>query len=421
MDKSKDLGKDTLIDKLKTISALYKNVKTIECEMDTFEPEDLYQREVLVPEFPPLLPDEGAPQQDCEFWKHRLNHTDTDALEVAEIAHRKTYSPKKPEEPKKEAFVKKEDHALTAKRLKLKHCSYITAAICVFFILGAIFGVDKRTLDTLPTILGIAALCAAATAFLRFKEKGVKKAIDDTLLEALLIHDQRHEEAMAEYSQKMKAYEADKAAYENTLQAFLENYRSWRDIYISSAEEEARIQELLEQNRQAAVHKIYEEKLLPAVAALNEANDLVAKEYLPALDVIIDLLAHGRADSLKEAINLYEELLYRERQLQLQREQELHRQREEELRRQAEERRHREDMDFRKKQEKQRKSEEEDRQRKEAEQQILRAAQEENAANMAMRDAKSRCHWCKNWKECAIRSSPPLNCPAFRPGSTRQI
>ena len=220
----------------------------------------------------------------------------------------------------------------------------------------------------------------------------------------------------------------------------MKDYQAWREIYIQSVNEEAYILDKLEADRVSAVKKIYEERYTPAVAALNETNDLITDEYLPVLNVIIDLLKSGRADDLKEAINLFEDIVYRERQLALEREKEEQRRLEEEQRRRDEERRHREDMQFRKDQERQRQREEERRQqdaeRRHREEMDQRERQERDRQNEERRRAdeerrradraeldrkqeeerntRDQCNRCAQNSHCSMAFRRP-NCASFRP------
>ena len=274
----------------------------------------------------------------------------------------------------------------------------------------------------MPTLIIITVLAAAAFLFFGYMVKQLKAEEAKKEAEALAAYNRQKEEIMAEYAKKMKVYEGECTEYEVTLKSFLEDYLAWREIFIQSVKEEAQIAEKLEADRKAAVEKIYEERYLPAEAALNECNDLVSEEYLPNLKVIIDLLKSKRADDLKEAINLYEELVYRERQLQLQREQEEQRRREEEQRRQDEERRHKEEMQFRESQERQRRYEEEQRRRDEERhhqedmKQREQQARDEKLRADKERQSQKRCVWCAHRSTCRQQYyDGAYNCTGFTP------
>lgn len=269
------------------------------------------------------------------------------------------------------------------------------------------------------------------------KIKGKQRKRND---EALAAYNQRKTALLEDYKIKMQAYEEATEAYKENLQQFLESYPQWRETLLKGVQEEIDITQKLEEDREAGRQKIFEEEYLPAETALNEANNLVTEDYLPVLDIIIDLLISGRADDLKEAINLYEDIAYRERQLELEREkeeqrrweeeqrrrdeerhhkelmefqqdQERQRQREEKRRQQDAERRHREEMDQRDRQERDRQSEERrraDEERRRAERAELDRKQKED------RDTRDQCNRCAQVGHCSMAFRRP-NCASFRP------
>lgn len=345
-----------LVEKLEKIAGLYQKTQQIRSEMEAFSPEDHYERKVNVPPFPGKFDSE----EEREIWSDQLDHTEEDAPEFVEKMHRKHYSPEAPAKPKLREFKEDSDSALQNKQSKFGCLSTAAAAIAIFFLLGALFNLGS---DALGTIIVIAVLAAGAFFAFRFLKNKAKAEEEQKLAAAKRVHDSQQADIQAEYEKKKKAYEKQCAAYEAELKDFMTAYSAWREIYIRSAEEEAEIEEKLEAERAAAVEKIYNEQYIPAVAAVNECNDLVPEEYLPVLKVLIDLIKAKRADDLKEAINLYEDILYKERQLELQRQQEEQRRYEEELRRQDEERRHQEEMAFREDQERQRRYEAEQQRR----------------------------------------------------------
>ena len=352
------LSKDELIQKLQKISELCDNVLAIKNEIDEFEPADHYPREVSVPAFPGEYQD--ADQR--EMLQNAVDHTDDNAMDQMGKAYDKIHHPKKPAEPQAPAYIGANTGKSREKQRKLRLLSNVGLAVAIFFLLGALVGTSD-TPDARPTILIIAAIGAAAFVGGRFLGNQ-EKAVEDKLeAEAKAAHNNKLAVLNEQYQKVLKDYEEKCNAYAPIRKTFLAEYAQWRELYLASVEEEEKISDQLEADRQAAVDKICDEKLAPAVKALEETNDLLSKDYLGAVDLLIDLLKGNRADNLKEAINVYEEMLYRERQLQLQREQEEQRRHEEELRRQDEERRHREEMQFREDQERQRRYEEDCRRR----------------------------------------------------------
>ena len=428
--------KNELIAKLEDISAKFDKVVAIQSEMDEFTPEDHYEREISVPQFPGEYENENY----REIWRNKLDHTLKEAVEIAERTHRSVFAPKKPEKFKEEDFKKPKNHALQEKQEKCKIRSFIGAGVGIFFFLGVFSCIQSGDSNVVPFVAAVALAGAAAFWFFRKKGNDAKMQEEQEVAEALAAHTLRQEARKAEHTEKMKAYEEACTAYEAELCKFMEDYKAWREIYLQSVAEEAQIAEKLEADRVAAVNKIHEECYVPAEAALKEANDLVSVSYLPVLGIIIDLLRSGRADGLKEAINLYEDIVYRERQLELEREKEEQRQREEEQRRRDEERRYQEDMRFRKEQERQRQREEDQRQkdaerrhkeemdqrermeqnrqyeeRRQREEDRRRADRAELDRKQAQdRDTRDQCNRCAEVGHCSMSFRRP-NCASFRP------
>lgn len=76
-----------------------------------------------------------------------------------------------------------------------------------------------------------------------------------------------------------------------------------------------------EADRQEKIAKIetaYREKI--AEIERDYPDEYIGEKYYYYLDEIIELIKSGRADTVKEAINLFEEMKYKERQLEIQRE-----------------------------------------------------------------------------------------------------
>lgn len=405
---TQNLSHSDLIHKLQIISGLYNETQRIQSKMNKFEPEDHYKRSIVVPKFP----GEYESEEHRVAWQNQLDHTFEEAIESAERVHRKVYAPKKPVQ---KSFVHLGNSDLQQKQEKSKGLSVVGAVVAIFFSLGIFSCLQSGYANVLPVVISLALAGAATFLFFRIRYTNAKKAEEKEIAEARFAHTQQQKELMAKY-------EAESAKYEKDLQKFLKDYAAWRKIYLQSLDEEAEIEEKLEAERYAVVKKIYEEQYLPAEAALNEKNDLVTEEYLPALEFLIDLLKSGRADDLKEAINLYEDILYRERQLQMQRDQEAQRQHEENLRREAEERHHKEQMQFQKEQERnaakrhQEELAQRERQAKADLEQRERFARDEQRRQNEERRNSKRCVFCAHRSTCRQQYyDGAYNCTGFTP------
>lgn len=431
MSTNEGMKKNQLITKLEEISTLYGETVLIKKKMDRFKPEDNYKREAVLPIFPGDYEDD----EERKEWETLIDHSDGDAIEQMEEEYDYHYAPREPKEPQIKDFQYSESSEYKDKQSKLGCFSYIAAGISGFFLLSIIIGTAEGAVSTIGTIAIISAL---VFALLRFKMKREQHAADEVKAEALAVYNRNKEELQAEYKEKLKQYESECISYKLRRQDFLDAYSEWREIYLQHLREEEMIEEKLEDDRRVAVQKILEEEYVPAKSKLDEINDLVTEEYLPVLDTIIELLRSNRADDLKEAINLFEDLVYRERQLKLQREKEEQRRREEAQRRADEERRYQEEKEFREKQERQRQYEEEQRQRDEERRhrEDLRAREQEERnrqyeerkrleeerrrnereARTAATNRQKRCMYCAYQTGCGLKSTEgAYNCTGFRP------
>ena len=409
------MPKNELITKLEEISTLYANTVAIQSQMDDFTPEDHYDRQVVVPQFP----GEYKSEKERNAWQELIGHDEEDAVQIMDMAYERVHCPKEPAKPN--IGKRPENTHDTANALKKKlGCLPIVAAFVAVcsLISGGLFSGEAGTIIGNLVIIGA---CAVAVLFFLKKYKSAQQADEEVTKVMIKNYDESKREAEEKYEQDMNIYQTERTAYILSKGDFLEEYTAWREIYLDHLREEAEIEEKLEADRIAGVNRIYEEQYVPAQKKLEESNDLITAEYLPVLHIIIELIKSGRADDLKEAVNLYEELIYRERQLQLQREQEEQRRYEEEQRRRDEERRYQEEKQFREDQERQRRYDAEQQRREEERRAKDREKQEWEAASRAEREAKSRCHWCKKYHSCGIRHNPPLNCTAFDPSNTHTI
>lgn len=430
--------KNELIQKLEAISSLQNKAKAANKKMNDFVPDDNYKRKVKVPAFPKKNTD----KETRELLSSAIDHCEENAAEQMSAVYDGVYAPQKPEEPKIKEFQYSEGSEYKDKQAKLGCFSYIAAAVSGFFLLSLIIGSADGAVGTIVTIAIISALLFA---FFRYKINTNKTASEAKKSEALAAHTEEVNNIKAEYEEQLKAYESELNLHKLNRQEFLDEYVAWRNVYLESVAEEAEIAEKLEADRVAGVEKIEKEEFTPVIQELATVNNLLTLEYLPAVDVIIDLLKGGRADDLKEAINLYEDIIYRERQLQLEREKEEQRQREEQRRRQDEERRYQEEKQFREDQERQRQREaeqqradeerryrEEVRARKESEAEARkreymekeRLRKENHRAQMdridqerKQRDAgQAQCRACIHCGHCnmSIHNNAPT-CTGFRP------
>lgn len=432
-NENESLQKNELITKLEEISALYRDTVAIKTEMNNFMPEDNYERKVLVPIFPGEYEDTG----EREEWETLIDHSDEDAVEQMAEEYDCRYAPREPAEPKIKNFDYSYDREFENRQSKLGCFSYIAAGICGFFLLGIILGTAE---DEVSTILIIAIISALIFVFFRFKIKSEQDVADKKKAEALVAYNRHKEEIWAEHKEKLKKYESECISYKLRRQDFLDAYSEWREDYIKHLREEEEIEEKLENDRITEVRKIYETQYIPAKDKLDDCNNLITEEYLPVLEFVIDLIKSNRADDLKEAINLYEEIAYRERQLKLQREKEEQRRREEAQRRADEERRYQEEKQFREEQERHRQYEEKQRQceeeRRHREEMKLYEQQERNRqyeekrrldeqrrredrAELARKQeedsaTRRQCNTCALTSRCSMAFRRP-NCASYRP------
>lgn len=424
------LSKDQLIERLGEISSRYDEVVAIREKMDRLVLDDNYQRKVILPDFP---------KKDCPINKSlikTIDHTSPESAtkNVQAIYEKEITPPKKPQEPKKEVFKAPSKPSAIG---GLKALAGFALAVCIFFLLGsACSNVSETTAWTIPIMYIIAGIALVVS--------GVSLVISliaqsDSLKKEKIAHDEfdREQEAILDkYNEQLSRYEDELEKYKQGERAFLNEYLEWREIYLEHLDEEKQIKALMEEDKQKARREIEANELLPALALLHEENDLVADEYLSAISQIKALIQNGRADSLKEAINLYEELLYKERQLTLMKEQEEQRQRQEEIRRQEEQQRHNEEMMLLRAQEYQRQLEEsyrrqeqERRHREEMErleqQELARQRKEKSEEARRQHDATAamyaenralhrQCNSCANMSHCSMAFRRP-NCASYKP------
>lgn len=429
------LDKKELVGKLEEISDLYENIVSIRDEMETFEPDDCYEREVQVPEFPG-----DFSEDDQEYWIEQYDHEDEEAEDRISAAYQSLFPLKRPTKPRIESFTEPPMDGNDGN----KGCIG-----WIFGIVGALFGASlftswpPATFNVVVTFIGLGVFAFCTIANQSAKGKHKKK-----VQQARAEHERKESEILADYDAKVKDYEEKVAANEAKLQVFLEEYRQWRKVYLNSLQEEREIAEQLEADRQEAVDSIYEDRFVPAKEKLIAANDLVPEAYLSALPIIIDLIRSNRADDLKEAINLYEALVYRERQLaqererlEFEREKEYQRMYEAQQEREEQQRQYDDQMAFLKEQERQRKYEAEKQMQMQEQhhreamkkqdallrQERVRAAQEQAEASKRAREqrdeeqrlsnaASAQCRACVHSASCNMKTyNKTPNCTGFRP------
>lgn len=222
------------------------------------------------------------------------------------------------------------------------------------------------------------------------------------------------------FAEAKENYEKESKEYNEEYNTFLNNFADWRCDVQKYIEEDNQILLKIEKEKADTIEKINNEEYIPACEKLVELNDVLPQDYLPAINQIIELLEYNRADNLKEAINLYEDIVFRQ-------EQEEQRQYEEEMRRQDEERRYQEEKSFREQQERQRQKEEkrrfdaEEKFRQTQEYNRQREAkamldEERRKNNIAASNRVKRCHACANQNHCRIKNlDSAYNCTGFRP------
>lgn len=429
--------KNSLIEKLETISDLWDKGVGIKTKMDSFVPEDNYERKIIVPNFPEMT---KSDTENCRLIN--FDHTSEDAVETIRNLHKVSFAPKEPQKPKIKDFKAPDEPLEEKNKLSIYRCVKIVGiAVAIFFALGFFITLfDKDNAQTLPVIIILSLIGVAAYFFSKYQIKKITDAQKVRTNDALSAYNQQKDKVMASYNEEMKEFKESTKSYEAELDDFMQEYDAWRKVYLEHISEEADIAQKLERDRIAAIEKIKREEFTPILNKLIDVNDIIPDNYVPNVSIIADLIKNGRADSVKEAINLYEEIAYRERQLQLQREQEAQRQREEELRREAEERHHYEEMQFLKNQESQRRLEEEQRrqdserrhreemaqrdqqertrqyeERRQKEAEVRRAnkveANRKHEEHIAM---QRQCNTCANVVNCSMAFKRP-NCASYRP------
>lgn len=418
MSQKEGLSGAELIQKLEIISNLYQRTQQLQHKIDHFVPEDHYERTVTVPAFPGNYEDEA----ERTALEQAIDHEADNAIDAMTEVYKRTYEPKKPVEP-----------AVVSRPVNEHACAKQNKQQLGFLLYGGGFTGVFALIFGGVQVIGLTIACAAAVAFYFWKASKAKQADEEATKTAIEMYEQNKVKKEEKYAQDMQTYQAEMSDFDEASQTFVRAYTEWRGIYLEHRREENAIAEKLEADRQAAVDAMNKEELLPTLQELKDTNDLVSTNYLPVLNTLIDLLKDGRADDLKEAINLYEDIAFRERKLALERQkeaqrridnerhhreqmeflqdQERQRQREEYQRRQDAERQHREEMKERERLEQKRQSEE----RQRWEQDRRRAERAESDRKRAEEQATMRqCNTCALTSRCSVAFTRP-NCASYRP------
>ena len=425
-----DLSKNELLEKLDTISSRYGEVVAIKEKMNSFVPEDIYIRQVELPAFPEA---EGGEVDTAKFMNN-VDHKDDSGSGFIR-AYERTYAvPKPPKEPKEPKFEEPKKPIGLLLLYVAAALAALTAVMQVGNFVLEIFTFSLDWGDLFTLVFAVLAAIVAGGLFIGslFMKISYRKKVN----RARVAFDLEQKPMKDEYNEKLSQYEYDMQMYRQKEQDYIDAYWAWRTAYLEHLDEEERVKAQLKIDRQEAVKQFEENELVPAKARLDEVNDLLSEKYLPAVDKIIELIKNGRADTLKEAINLYEEILYKEKQLELEKEkeerkeyiqmlqllaeqrryeremeirrmQELEREMEEERRQNEEERRHREEMELLEKQESNRQAE--------SRREESRRKHEETAAMYRDYHATHRqCQSCANMTHCRM-AFQRSNCASYRP------
>ena len=397
-----EYSKNELINKLESIAAAQAKVSTIQKKIRKYKPEDKYERKIQLPDL--FIGKENVGQS--EDFIHNFDHKSSNETKVAKEAFDKFSA--RPVSPTKESTKHSSEHAKRDAYIKNLKPTIICGVAAYFFIIS-FFGLLGSE-DIISAIVSLVILAPCGFVVYRYA-KGLLSAIneDKQQIESEKEHEKQIER---KYNDQLQEYKSQCDAYEAAKQEFVANYSEWRKVYLDQLKEEDEIRGNLEKERLIYTSKVKKEELDVANRELAQVNDMVAAEYLPVINTLIDYIKKGRADNVKEAINLYEENLYRQKQLDLQRESEEQRRFEEEERMEFENRRHREEMNLLERQEAQRRRDEEN-YRREEEKKAFR--KEREAAEAAKRAAESRCLSCAKRQRCTLKGSHPQNCSAFEP------
>ena len=123
-------------------------------------------------------------------------------------------------------------------------------------------------------------------------------------------------------SEKMYQIELEKyEKYRRKRHAYNERVKEHEKIVKKHKEEEEKIKDKICEEVEKIQNEIRKKEYDPIWNELCEkSKDVLSEEYFDDIYTIIELMENGRADSIKEAINLFEQIKHREKQLELERE-----------------------------------------------------------------------------------------------------
>ncbi|MBR5272814.1 MAG: hypothetical protein IKU25_05400 [Clostridia bacterium] len=365
-----------LVIKLEMIKDLYSRVSAAKTKMNNVKHTvvDDYERTVHEPDF------KGR-------WGERVyravlkSGTQEDLLTI----YKDYFTPEKPTKkmPTKPMEYKKKEKENEKNNHKSVLLKSVIIAIVAFICLVYFF--VKKGGNTgeawLWLILAVALLFFAMASYIKGKVKLKENAENRTeKYEAKLEkYNQKVAAINEQYEKEMEAYNAKVKEYNDNQESFIKDCEELLAVQKSIEEEEADISRKLEQKRAQEKDRIYREEYIPAFEAFEENNDLVSDDYVYAIGEFIALIKNGRADSLKEAINLYEEIQHRERELELQR-----------------------GLDAR-------------RRREEDEQQEVEKCKQRLIEKMDVEAQGRKCAQCVFSGRCKIRGKDALGCASYRP------
>ena len=399
------LEKSELLEKLGVISERYKDVCTVKQKMDSFVPEDIYIRQVEVPDFPDANGDKNAQLILAKDVEHSSAEAGTSVQQVYERVF------PVPTEPIKKEFKKKDAPK------GLGCAAVIALGVAIFFALGGIFGSGSAELLAWarPIIFTIAGVCVGIFGILlvaNFVVIGIFNKKEDN----------RKIELEEQYKQAYQNYEYELYEYRQKEQAFFDAYWDWRTIFLEAVEEEERVAAQLEIDRQEAVAEIERTEFAPLKEKLDEVNDLVSDKYLPYIDKIKALINDGRASNVQEAVNIIEREIEAARALQATLksfEESMERISEEtdrifEEQRQRQQERYELEMEMRREEERRREWEEKDRLYKESREAEIRESKERWAKAQERHNTVIQCNSCARRIDCRVPFTRP-NCPSYLP------